>query len=194
LLELPGVDEHIELRSRFGFLAIHGGGLEQMSDVIAERAAAAAGASVYVVRHPDGYPHHLPSALYLADESVRLTAFLDHVDAVVSLHGYGRLGRSTQLLAGGSDRALARHVARHIAIPGYQVITDLAAIPRELRGLHPDNPVNRVSGVQLELPPRVRGLSPRSPLPGADGISPVTAALIDGLSAAARKWRAPPTE
>jgi phage replication-related protein YjqB (UPF0714/DUF867 family) len=74
------------------------------------------------------------------------------------------------------------------------VITDLAAIPRELRGLHPDNPVNRVRGVQLELPPRVRGLSPRSPLPADDGISPVTAALIDGLSAAARNWRLPSGE
>ncbi|WP_458319420.1 poly-gamma-glutamate hydrolase family protein [Mycolicibacterium brisbanense] len=189
LLETPGVDEHSELRSRFGFLAIHGGGLEQMTDVIAERAAAAVGASVYVVRHPDGYPHHLPSARYFVDESACLTAFLDHVEAVVSLHGYGRIGRSTQMLAGGADRVLARHVASHIAIPGYQVITDLAAIPRELRGLHPDNPVNRVRGVQLELPPRVRGLSPRSPVPADDGISPVTAALIDGLAAAARNWR-----
>ena len=33
---------------RFGFMAIHGGGLEQMTDVIAERAADAAGASVYL--------------------------------------------------------------------------------------------------------------------------------------------------
>jgi phage replication-related protein YjqB (UPF0714/DUF867 family)/gamma-glutamylcyclotransferase (GGCT)/AIG2-like uncharacterized protein YtfP len=191
LLEAPGVDEISVLRSRFGFLAIHGGDLEQMTDVIAERAAAAAGASVYVVRHPEGYRYHLSSARYLADESARLTAFLDHVDAVISLHGYGRIGRSTQLLAGGADRALARHVARHIAIPGYQVVTDIEAIPRELRGLHPDNPVNRVRGVQLELPPRVRGLSPRSPLPGADGISPVTTALIDGLAAAAQHWQLP---
>jgi phage replication-related protein YjqB (UPF0714/DUF867 family) len=191
LLEVPDVDEHSVLRSRFGFLAIHGGGLEQMTDVIAERAAAAAGASVYVVRHPEHYPHHLPSARYLADESAVLTAFLDHVEAAVSLHGYGRIGRSTQLLAGGADRALARHVARHIAIPGYQVVVDLEAIPRELRGLHPDNPVNRVRGVQLELPPRVRGLSPRSPLPDADGLSPVTSALVKGLAAAAQNWRLP---
>jgi phage replication-related protein YjqB (UPF0714/DUF867 family) len=191
LLEIPGVDEHSVLRSRFGFLAIHGGGLEQMTDVIAERAAAAAGASVYVVRHPERYPHHLPSTQYLADESSCLTAFLDHVEAVISLHGYGRIGRSTQLLAGGADRALARHAARHIAIPGYQVIIDLEAIPRELRGLHPDNPVNRVRGVQLELPPRVRGLSPRSPLPGVDGLSPVTTALVKGLADAAQNWRLP---
>ncbi len=108
---------------------------------------------------------------------------------MVSLHGYGRIGRSTQLLAGARNRALAEHIAGHIDIPGYHVVTDLAAIPRELRGLHPDNPVNRVAGVQLELPARVRGLSPRSPLPGPDGLSPVTTALVDGLTAAARNWQ-----
>ncbi|WP_317160791.1 poly-gamma-glutamate hydrolase family protein [[Mycobacterium] appelbergii] len=188
LLAEPGIVEDNVLRSRFGFMAIHGGGLEQMTDVIAERAADAAGASLYVVRHPDRYPHHLSSANYLPEESAQLTEFLHHVDVVISLHGYGRIGRSTQLLAGGPNRALARHLARHVEIPGYQVITDLDAIPRELRGLHPDNPVNRVHGVQLELPPRVRGLSPRSPLPGDDGLSPVTSALVQGLAATARSW------
>ncbi len=66
LLAEPSIIEEVTLRSRFGFMAIHGGGLEQMTDVIAERAADAADASLYVVRHPDHYPHHLPSALYLA--------------------------------------------------------------------------------------------------------------------------------
>jgi phage replication-related protein YjqB (UPF0714/DUF867 family)/gamma-glutamylcyclotransferase (GGCT)/AIG2-like uncharacterized protein YtfP len=188
LLSAPEIEETSTLRSRFGFMAIHGGGLEQMTDVIAERAADASGASTYVVRHPDHYPHHLPSARYSPAESQRLSEFLDHVDAVVSVHGYGRLGRGTHLLAGGRNRALAEHVARHIAIPGYHVVTDLDAIPRELRGQHPDNPVNRVGGMQLELPSRVRGISPRSPLPGHDGLSPVTSALIDGLAAAARSW------
>jgi len=190
LLADPGIVEHSTLRSRFGFLAIHGGGLEQMTDVIAERAAEAADASVYVLRHPDKYPHHLPSALYRAQESDQLAEFLDHVDVAVSLHGYGRLGRSTQLLAGGRNRALAEHLAHHVVVPGYQVITDLGAIPRELRGLHPDNPVNRVrdGGTQLELSPRVRGISPRSQLPGDDGLSPATSALVQGLVATAHAW------
>ena len=190
LLSDSGVSESIRLRSRFGFLAIHGGGLEQMTDVIAERAAEAAEASVYLLRHPDRYPHHLPSALFDPGESPRLAEFLDHVDVAVSLHGYGRIGRSTQLLAGGRNRALAAHLAQHIQLPGYQVVTDLDAIPHELRGLHPDNPVNRVrdGGTQLELSVRVRGLSPRSPLPGADGLSSVTSALVQGLAAAARSW------
>jgi phage replication-related protein YjqB (UPF0714/DUF867 family) len=190
LLADPGVIEESTLRSRFGFLAIHGGGLEEMTDVIAERAADAAGASLYVVRHPDHYPHHLPSALYRAQESERLTEFLEHVDYAVSLHGYGRIGRSTQLLAGGRDRALAEHLARHVDVPGYQVVTNLDAIPRELRGMHPDNPVNRVrrGGTQLELTPRVRGISPRSGLPGDDGLSPATSALVHGLVATAHSW------
>lgn len=190
LLSQPGIAEDSRLRSRFGFLAIHGGGLEQMTDVIAERAADAAGASVYVVRHPHRYQHHLPSARFRAAESPALAQFLDHVDVVVSLHGYGRIGRSTQLLAGGRNRALAAHLARHLNLPGYHLVTELAAIPPELRGVHPDNPVNRArgGGVQLELSPRVRGISPRSPLPGDDGLSPVTSALVRGLAAAARAW------
>jgi phage replication-related protein YjqB (UPF0714/DUF867 family) len=190
LLSNPGVVEESRLRSRFGFMAIHGGGLEQMTDVIAERAADAAGASVYLLRHPGNYPHHLPSAKFCAEESTRLAEFLDHVEVAVSLHGYGRIGRSTHLLAGGLNRSLATHVARHIMVPGYHVITDLNLIPRELRGLHPDNPVNRVhgGGTQLELSPRIRGISPRSQLPGDDGLSPATSALVHGLVAAAHSW------
>jgi phage replication-related protein YjqB (UPF0714/DUF867 family) len=190
LLSQPGMLETSALRSRFGFMAIHGGGLEQMTDVIAERAAEAAGASLYVLRHPDRYPHHLPSARFDPAQSPRLAEFLDHVDVAVSLHGYGRIGRSTQLLAGGRNRALADHLANHIQLSGYQVVTELDDIPLELRGLHPDNPVNRVrdGGTQLELSVRVRGLSPRSPLPGSDGLSSVTSALVQGLAAAARSW------
>ena len=192
LLADPGVIEDSTLRSRFGFMAIHGGGLEQMTDVIAERAADAAGASLYVLRHPDHYPHHLAvGACTAPQESERLAEFLDHVEVVVSLHGYGRIGRSTHLLAGGRNRELAEHLARHVDVPGYQVVTDLDAIPRELRGLHPDNPVNRVrgGGTQLELTPRVRGVSPRSGLPGDDGLSPATSRLVQGLVATARSWQ-----
>lgn len=193
LLAEPGVVEHCTLRSRFGFLAIHGGGLEQMTDVIAERAADAAGASVYTLQHPDRYPHHLPSARYDPAQSAQLAEFLDHVDVAVSLHGYGRIGRSTQLLAGGRNQLLAEHLGRHLQIPGYQLVTDLSAIPPELRGQHPDNPVNRPrgGGVQLELSARVRGISPRSPLPDDDGLAPPTSALVQGLAAAAHAWPLP---
>ncbi len=190
LLRVPDVTESSVLRSRFGFLAIHGGGLEKVTDVIAERAAEQSGASVYTVHHPDGYPHHLPSARYLASESSRLAEFLSHVDVVISLHGYGRIGRSTHLLAGGGNRALAEHVARCVTLPGYRLLTDLHEIPPELRGVHPDNPVNRSrgGGVQLELPARVRGISPRSRPAGPENLSPATSALVDGLAAAAAGW------
>ena len=61
---------------------------------------------------------------------------------------------------------------------GFTVLDDLADIPRELRGLHPRNPVNRVrgGGVQLELPPRVR------PGTGAPTHRPeYTDAVVDAL-------------
>ncbi|MET0899520.1 MAG: poly-gamma-glutamate hydrolase family protein [Mycobacterium sp.] len=192
LLAQPGVRETSTLRSRFGFLAIHGGGLEKMTDVIAERAADAAGASVYVVHHPDQYPHHLASARYAPAESVLLREFLSHVDTVISVHGYGRIGRSTHLLAGGGNRALAAHLASRLDVPGYQVIDDLDTIPAELRGLHPANPVNlpRGGGAQLELSPRVRGISPRSAMTGDDGLCPATSALVRGLAEVARTWPA----
>lgn len=191
LLADPGVAEDSRLRSRFGFLAVHGGGLERMTDVIAERAADAAGASVYVLRHPLGYPYHLPSSRFRREESARLAAFLDHVDVAVSLHGYTRPGDDNRLLAGGGNRRLAAHLARHLDLPGYQVVTDLAEIPAGLRGLHPDNPVNRArgGGAQLELPPRVRGIEPRSESavdPVTADLAPATAALVGGLAAAAQ--------
>lgn len=196
LLAEPGVTEVLELRSTFGFLAFHGGGLEEVTDVVASRAASAAGASSYAILHPDGWDRHLSSRLVRPEGSPALAAFLDHVDVAVAIHGYGRVDRWTTLLVGGGNRLLAAHVAGHLrpALPDYEICEDLDDIPPELRGVHPDNPVNRPrhGGVQLELPPRVRGRSPFSPPPGPDGLSPPTAALIDALAAAARAWPAAP--
>lgn len=192
LLATPGVEEVVELRSRFGFMAFHGGGLEEVTDVVAAGAAAAAGASYYGVLHPRGLDVHLPSTRFQPAGSPALASFLAHVEVVVTVHGYGRRGRWTTLLAGGRNRVLADHVAAHLrpALPGYEVVTDLAALPAGLRGLHPDNPVNlpRGGGVQLELPPRVRGRTPRSPPKGPDGLSAPTRELIAALAAAARAW------
>ena len=58
LLAHEGVEEVLELRGRFGFMAYHGGGLEEMTDVIAraaaEQAFAAAGfEEEAVVAHAD---------------------------------------------------------------------------------------------------------------------------------------------
>jgi len=80
LLDTPGVEEVSELRSRVGFMAYHGGALEAMTDVIAARAAAMAGASFYAVIQPDGMREHLPSIQVSPQESDRLAAFVEHVD------------------------------------------------------------------------------------------------------------------
>jgi phage replication-related protein YjqB (UPF0714/DUF867 family) len=192
LLALPGVREDVALRSRFGFMAIHGGDLELMTDAIAAAAAVQAGASYYGVVYPVGLDRHLASARYRREESAALDSFLTHVDAVVSIHGYGRDGLWTSLLLGGGNRALADLLADELSgrLPGYEMVTDLDEIPSALRGTNDANPVNvPVSGgVQLELPPRVRGHSPLSPPPGPDGFSPPTRALIDGLAAVAEAW------
>jgi phage replication-related protein YjqB (UPF0714/DUF867 family) len=193
LLRRPGIVEMCVLRSSFGLMAIHGGGLEAMTDVIAADAAERAGASYYAVLHPDDVDHHLPSVRYDPAQSPALRQFLDHVEVVVGVHGYGLEDHWTSLLVGGGNRTLARIVAAEIELRlyGYEVVTDLRRIPPQLRGVDLRNPVNlpRGGGVQLELPPRIRGISPYSPPPGADGLSPPTRALIEGLAEVASNPR-----
>lgn len=161
LIEHRGVEEVCELRSRFGFVAIHGGSLERGTDVVAAAAAERAGASLYAVRQPDDLNWHVPSTEFVPSASAALGAFVDHVDSVVSIHGYGRVGMWTTLLVGGGNRPLAGRLAlalRSALGEAFTVVDDLGAIPRPLRGVHPRNPVNlpRHGGAQLELPPRVR--------------------------------------
>lgn len=192
LLAHEGVEEDLELRSPFGFLAFHGGNLEAGTDVVAAAAAEQAGASLYAVRQPDGLRWHLPSVEVTPDDSPALAAFLDHVEVAVALHGYGRDGWWTRLLLGGRNRVLATHVAGHLraALPGYDVVDELDEIPPELRGVHRANPVNRCpgAGVQVELPPRVRTWTPHwADLPPGTPI-PHLADLVTGLVAAARSW------
>jgi phage replication-related protein YjqB (UPF0714/DUF867 family) len=195
LLRHPGVEEIVELRSPFGFMAFHGGSLEEVTDVVATMAADRAGASLYAVLQPPDLRWHIPSTMVVPESSAGLAEFLDHVDVVVAVHGYGREGMWTSVLLGGGNRALAEHVAACLRprLPDYTMLTDLADIPRNLRGLHPDNPVNRVrgGGVQLELPPRIRGKSPIWRDWTGPGLVPHTEALIDGLADAARSWAAP---
>jgi phage replication-related protein YjqB (UPF0714/DUF867 family) len=179
LLAHPGVEEIVELRSTFGFMAFHGGSLEAHTDTVAMAAAATSGASLYAVRQPTDLRWHVPSTAVQPEASDELRRFLDHVDVVVTVHGYGRAGRWTHLLLGGRNRALARHVAAHLrpVLPGFDVVDGLERIPPALRGLDRRNPVNlpAEAGVQLELPPRVRGDEHRD-------------AVAAGLAAAARTW------
>lgn len=195
LLAHDGVEEQVDLRSRFGLMAFHGGSLERVTDEIAEAAAAQAGASFYAVRLPEGLHWHIPSQLISPFDSPALQAFVDHVDVAVAVHGFGRDGMWTSMLLGGSNRALAKHVADHLrpALPDYEVVDDVDRIPGPLRGLHADNPVNLPprGGVQLELPPRVRGIGPHwADHPGRP--VPHTSALIGALAAAAASWDQPP--
>jgi phage replication-related protein YjqB (UPF0714/DUF867 family) len=192
LLAHPGVEEVSELGSTFGFMAYHGGSLEEVTDVVAREAAARSGASLYAVVQPPDFRWHIPSTAVRPEHSAALTAFLDHVDVVVTVHGYGRQDFWTTLLLGGRNRVLAEHLAGHLrtTLPEYTVVTDLGDIPQALRGQHAENPVNlpRGGGVQLELPPRVRGRSPIWADWEGPGLVPHTEALIEGLAAAARSW------
>jgi len=164
LLAHPGVTERCDRRGPLGFMAFHGGSLERMTDLIATEAAERSGSSLYVVAQPEDLRWHVPSRCFDPAHSPALAGFLDHVDDVVAVHGFGRTGLFTTLLLGGSGRGGAAALAGPLAaaLPDYEVVDDLEGIPVELRGLHPHNPVNRVrgEGVQLELPPRVRGLGP----------------------------------
>jgi phage replication-related protein YjqB (UPF0714/DUF867 family) len=185
LLASPGVVEHVELRSSFGVMAFHGGSLERRTDEIARRVAGAAGTSLYSVALPDDLRWHVPSKYVDPAVSPSLAAFVDHVDVAIAVHGYGRDGWWTSILLGGCNRRLAVHVGARVraALPDYDVVDDLARVPIELRGLHPDNPVNRCrsGGVQIELPPRARGRGPR-------GRETTVDALVDALAVAASTW------
>lgn len=177
-------------------MAYHGGNLEVQTDVIADAAAIRSGASYYGVVQPVPMREHLSSIKVRPAESPALTSFIAHVDIVVTVHGFGRRGMFSSLLLGGSNRPFAEHVgaALRSELPAYDVVTDLDTIPKKLRGLHPDNPVNlpRQQGVQIELPPRVRGSSPLWWDWEGPGLTPHTNALIDGLVAAATTWSSIP--
>jgi len=195
LAELLGqrdVEEELVLGSAVGFLAVHGGSLERHTDTIARAAAGLAGASLYAVVQPPHLRWHLPSHEFDPAASPALACFLDHVELVVAVHGYGRQGRWTDVLLGGGNRALAHDLGRRLgrALPEYRMVTDLADIPVRLRGMHPANPVNRArrGGVQLELPPRVRGLGPLWASWEGPGLAPPAAALVEALSNAALEW------
>ncbi len=199
LLAMTGVQEVCELRSRLGFMAYHGGSLEEQTDVIASLAAERSGASYYAVLQPADLQWHIPSHKVAPDSSPQLKTFIDHVDVVISIHGFGRRDHFTSLLLGGRNRELADHVATHLRprLPEYEIVTELERMPRELRGLHPDNPVNLPArqGVQIELPPRIRGSSPVWADWDHTEMVPPMASLIEGLVAAvAALWAAEPTE
>jgi phage replication-related protein YjqB (UPF0714/DUF867 family) len=183
LLSLPGVEEVCALRSRVGFMALHGGSQDRGTHEIASRAAEQAGASYYAIVQPNTLRVHLTSRRHDPDQSVRLREFLRHVKIAISLHGFGRdgfqwradavrgliiepygpalLGNQTGPLRGiiiGGRNPDLLDVARGLfrdRFEGYRVVDERIRL-----GFDPNNPVNLPSaqGVQVELPPGLRGI------------------------------------
>ena len=192
-LARDGVHEVLDVRGPIGIMAFHGGALERVTDVIAAETARMTGASYYAVLHPDD-SLHVPSKFIDPAHSDKLSTFVDHVDVAIAIHGYGRHDAMFRVLLGGTNRALATHIGAHLepALPKYEIVTDLAAIPRELAGQHPDNPVNRVrdKGVQIEVPAALRWHYDHkqwSDTPGV-GRAPQVDVFIDALCRAIDGW------
>lgn len=195
LLAQPGVHEEVEIRGRFGILAFHGGPVERVTSLIARRAAELAGATFYSIDQPAERPLHIPSTRFRPEESPAFAEVIDHVDVVCTVHGYGREMDKQHLLLGGQNRELASSLGTELTSrlhERFRVITDLEAIPKELRGVHRHNPVNlpRGKGVQLELPPGVRWSFAGRDWADGPGIEPTAEVLsvIDALAATATRW------
>ena len=159
LLSCCDVEEHVVLGSRLGFLALHGG-IEPGTEGIARVAAAATGASAYVVTQPRALGWHISSHHIDPARVPGLAAFLDHVEVAVSVHGYFRPEQPDAILVGGGRRDLAADLGARLRAVVHEmpVVDEVTRIPRSMRGVDPRNPVNRPrgGGVQLELPHRAR--------------------------------------
>ena len=197
LLAQPGVEEEVELRGSFGFLAFHGGPVERVTSMIARKAAEASGASFYSIDQPAARPLHIPSTRFRPEESEAFASILEHVEVVCTVHGYGRDMDKQFLLLGGQNRELAAALGTELSsrLPErFRVITELEDIPKELRGVHSKNPVNipRQQGVQLELPPGVRWNWDARSWADAEGLEPTETVLqvVEALTTAATNWMA----
>jgi phage replication-related protein YjqB (UPF0714/DUF867 family) len=185
LLREPGVVEDLALASRVGFLAIHGG-LEPGTAEVACAAALLAGASYYTVQQPDDLKWHIPTHHIDPGDAPRLADFLEHVDVVVSVHGYWRADLHMAVLVGGANRTLACDLGTTLrrALPDYEIVDRLDSIPVNLRGIHPANLVNlpRGGGVQLELPHPLRAIGPWGHGDAAEHFRAHADALVDALA------------
>jgi len=195
LLARPEVTEICEIRSTFGIMAFHGGNLERTTDIIAAEVAERTQSSLYAVVQAPPLRQHIPSTAFDPEHSPALREFVDHVDIVIAIHGYGREDRFWDLLLGGQNRELAGHVSTHLRAgidERFGIIDQLDDIPAGLRGQHPDNPVNlpERAGVQIELPPTTRWNREESEWSDwlGTGRAPQVDQLIDVLSAAVDSW------
>jgi phage replication-related protein YjqB (UPF0714/DUF867 family) len=214
LLALPGVEEVCELRSDVGFMALHGGSQDRGTHEIASRAAEQSGASYYAIVQPRDLRVHLTSRRHDPSQSQQMSAFLQHVEIAISVHGFGRdtfevgvdaegglvielygpalRGRQTGplrgIIVGGLNAALVDAACQLL---GDRFADYHAGSERVRLGFHPDNPVNLPSahGVQIELPPALRGIGDLGEhlVPSQDGIvTEVVAALVELADRAAQ--------
>ena len=208
LLAEPGVVEQCDLRSRVGFMALHGGSQDRGTDLIAGRAAERSGASYYAIIQPPWLRRHLRSRCHDPADSAALRRFLDHVEVAISVHGFGRDGflayidpeRGLVVEPYGPARQGAQQgPLRGIIVGGLnpELVEQTRAVldgrfegftvadGRVRLGFHPDNAVNlpRGRGVQIELPPGLRGIGPygERPVPDPDDpiIEQVASALVE---------------
>ncbi len=176
-------------------MAIHGGNLERTTDTIAAEVAERTDSSYYGVIQNAPLRQHIPSTKFDPTHSPCLAEFLDHVETVVAIHGYGRDDHFWDVLLGGRNRPLAAHVGDHLreGLPEeFGVVDVVGDIPEGLRGLHPANPVNLPTnkGVQIELPPTLRWNKTEKNWSDHQGTprAPQVVLLIDLLVAALASW------
>jgi phage replication-related protein YjqB (UPF0714/DUF867 family) len=220
LLAMPGIKEVCLLRSKVGFMALHGGSQDRGTDQIARRAAEQVGASYYAIVQPTGLRIHLTSRLHDPDQSERMQAFLEHVDVAISVHGFGRdsfalwfdpgrglivepygpamrgnqTGPLRGTIVGGRNQSLLNAARQlfHERFEGFHVADERVRL-----GFHPDNPVNLPSahGVQIELPPGLRGIGDfgEALVPRQDGVvNEVVTALVELATRASELLRTEP--
>ena len=176
-------------------MAFHGGNLERCTDVIAHEIAERTDSSLYAVVQAAPLREHIPSTAFDPRHSTVLSGFIDHVDIVIAIHGYGREDRFWDVLLGGRNRELATHIGDHLRTgidERFGVVDELDAIPAELRGQHRSNPVNLPAraGVQIELPPTTRWNREEAEWSDWEGTgrAPQVDQLIDTLSSAVDAW------
>ena len=162
-----------------------------MTDVIAERAADAAGASVYVVRHPDRLPAP-PAVGAVSRRGVRPARASSSTTSTSRCRctATAAIGRSTQLLAGGGNRIAGRASGpprRGAGLSGgHRSRRDSARAARPASG-QPGQPGARRRRAARTDSAGARH-QPAQPTAGDDGLSPATSALVQGLVATAHSW------
>jgi phage replication-related protein YjqB (UPF0714/DUF867 family) len=195
-------------------MALHGGSQDRGTHEIASRAAAQSGASYYAIVQPADLRVHLTSRHHDPSQSQQMSAFLQHVEIAISVHGFGRdsfnfyvgprcapviepygpalRGRQTGplrgIIVGGLNAALVDAACQLL---GERLADYHAGSERVRLGFHSRNPVNlpAAHGVQIELPPALRGIGDLGEhlVPGQDGIvTEVVAALVELADRAAQ--------